>query len=442
MARREELLNQCAELGVVPEKSRRRKDTSTGLYYYESTINDCEKAVQSYYIKKYEEDGTLNPFLADILHLDSPMLALQSKDKKLDKIRDSLWEDDNEWVFQEKIDGCRCMLCYNKNYGWDFFSRNKSISDCLPISYGEKILIPKIDEALLEQYKIESFIIDTELIPVYKTINPMSDGTELVAETQQNLVTSILGSLPDLSHRMQETNPLKFMAFDIVKLNNNWVTDLPLKDRMKFLGGIYTILSKSGLNERISLLPNISTNKKVFYEQIIHEGGEGCVVKDINSKYDLLGKRAGEWIKVKRTVSQSLLVEKLGDTVDAFITGFKLGNPGTNRENQVSAFEFSVYLTDDNNDYLLDENGNPIVHHIATMSGLTDELRAMATYIDPQTLQVSLNPRMYGAVAEIDGQDISSKNLRFAHAVFKGWRTDRSADTCKMRKSTLESLVL
>lgn len=333
-------------------------------------------------------------------------------------------------------------VCYNKNYGWDFFSRNKSISDCLPISYGEKILIPKIDGALLEQYKIESFIIDTELIPVYKTINPMSDGTELVAETQQNLVTSILGSLPDLSHRMQETNPLKFMAFDIVKLNNNWVTDLPLKDRMKFLGGIYTILSKSGLNERISLLPNISTNKKVFYEQIIHEGGEGCVVKDINSKYDLLGKRAGEWIKVKRTVSQSLLVEKLGDTVDAFITGFKLGNPGTNRENQVSAFEFSVYLTDDNNDYLLDENGNPIVHHIATMSGLTDELRAMATYVDPQTLQVSLNPRMYGAVAEIDGQDISSKNLRFAHAIFKGWRTDRSADTCKMRKSTLESLVL
>lgn len=110
MARREELLNQCVELGVEPEKSRRRKDANTGLYYYESTINDCEKAVQSYYIKKYEEDGTLNPFLADILHLDSPMLALQSKDKKLDKIRDSLWEDNNEWVFQEKIDGCRCML--------------------------------------------------------------------------------------------------------------------------------------------------------------------------------------------------------------------------------------------------------------------------------------------------------------------------------------------
>jgi ATP-dependent DNA ligase len=196
------------------------------------------------------------------------------------------------------------------------------------------------------------------------------------------------------------------------------------------------------MNDRINLVPSTMTNKHQFYDNIISIGGEGCVAKDLTSTYDMKGKRAGQWIKLKRTVSQSILAEKLGDTIDAFVTGYKLGNSGTNRENQVSALEFSVYLTDDNNDYLLDETGNPIVHHIATMSGLTDELREILTQSDSLTGKIILNPMFYGKVAEIDGQDISSRNLRFAHAIFKGWRPDRSSDSCKMMKSLLERLIL
>lgn len=442
MARREELLEKCQSLGIEPEKSRNRINKETGERYKESTVKDCEKAIQKFYINKYKKEGILNPSILDILNLDSPMLALQSKDKKLDKIRDFLWEDNNNWIFQEKIDGCRCLICYDENFGFDFYSRNLSITDCLPISYKTKLIIPEINKQFLSDLGIKNFILDSELVPLNKEINNMSDGSNVVADTQLNLVTSILGSLDDLSHKLQETNPLKFMAFDIIKCNNEWLINKTLKDRYYQLLKIYKCIKQSGFNDRISLVPSTITNKHQFYDNILSVGGEGCVVKDLNSKYDIKGKRAGEWIKLKRTVSQSLLMEKVGDTIDAFITGFKLGNPGTNRENQVSALEFSVYLTDDNNEYLYDENGNPIIHHIATMSGLTDELRAMATYINPETNEIQLNPRLYGAVAEIDGQDISSKNYRFAHAVYKGWRPDRSADTCKMQKSILERLVL
>lgn len=104
MARRDDLIKQCEKLGVEANKSRRRVDKSTGEYYMESTVKDLEKAVQSYYLKKYKEENTLSPFMNKILTLDSPMLALQQKDKKLDSVRDSLWEDDNQWMFQEKID--------------------------------------------------------------------------------------------------------------------------------------------------------------------------------------------------------------------------------------------------------------------------------------------------------------------------------------------------
>lgn len=440
MAKRDELLEECSRLGVVPEKSRRRKDKNTGLYYMEETVKDCEKAIQSYYLKKYEEDGTISPFIHNILKLDSPMLALQIKHQK-QEIQDQIWQDDNNWVFQEKIDGCRCMLCYDVEYGWDMYSRNKSTKDCLPISYRTKLLLPRINPEILTRYNIKSFIIDTELVPLSKNINAMSNGTELVADTQLNLVTSILGSLDDLSHKMQETNPLKFIAFDLVMLNGSWLTDLELEKRDKSLNGMIKILKVAGMNDRIEKVQSTITNKQDFYNNILANNGEGVVAKNLNSKYDLLGKRAGEWVKIKRTVSQSLLMEKIGDTIDAFITGFTVGNEGTANEGLIGGFEFSVYLTDDFDNYLEDESGNRLVHHIATVAGITQELRVIASTKDEFGI-VALNPNFYGRVATIDGQDISSKNFRFAHATFQGWRPDRDSDSCKMRKSVIEKLVM
>lgn len=444
MARREDLLKQCKELNVIPEKSRKRKDKETGLSYQESTIKDCEKAIQSYYLKKYEEEGTKSPFIDSILKLDSPMLALQIKHLK-PEIQNKIWEDNSNWVFQEKIDGCRCMLCYDRDFGWDMYSRNKSVTDCLPISYRTKILLPKINNEILDRYNIKSFIVDTELVPLLNTINNMADGTPIVADTQLNLVTGILGSLDDLSHKMQETNPLKFVAFDIIMLNNKWMIDIPLEKRDKTLNSIIKILQVAGMNKRISKVTSTMTNKEQFYNNIISTGGEGVVAKDLNSTYDILGRRHGEWSKIKRSVSQALMIDndlsEVGDTVDAFITGFKEGTIGTVNEGLVGALEFSVYLTDENNEYILDENGEPIIHHLATISGFTDELRHLISDKD-EFGKVTLKKAFYGKVAEIDGQDISSKNYRFAHAVFKGWRPDRSAESCKFQKVILEKLVL
>ena len=195
MAERDELLNKCEILGIIPEKSKNRVDKETGKKFKESTIRDCEIAIQNYYIDLYKQEGTLNPFVQDILKMNGPMLALQSKDKKLDKVRASLWEDNNEWLFQEKIDGTRCLLCYKRGFGFDMFSRNLSVKDKLPISYGSKLVLPQVNTEILDRYNIQSFIIDTELVPLYKDIRPLSDGTLVTAETQLNLVDSILTSL-------------------------------------------------------------------------------------------------------------------------------------------------------------------------------------------------------------------------------------------------------
>ena len=441
MAERDELLNKCEILGIIPEKSKNRVDKETGKKFKESTIRDCEIAIQNYYIDLYKQEGTLNPFVQDILKMNGPMLALQSKDKKLDKVRASLWEDNNEWLFQEKIDGTRCLLCYKRGFGFDMFSRNLSVKDKLPISYGSKLVLPQVNTEILDRYNIQSFIIDTELVPLYKDIRPLSDGTLVTAETQLNLVDSILTSLEDRSKLIQEANPLKFIAFDILMYNNLWCTNEPLYKRDKWLNNLLPILQRAGLEVRIEKVQTTMVDKQKFYDTILSCDGEGVVAKNLNSIYNLNGRRNGDWIKLKRTISQSILMENLGDTIDAFITGFKEGTPGTMNEGLVGALDFSIYLTDDNDNYIYDENGVPIVHHIATISGFSLEIRQSISTRDGNG-KVALRPDLYGKVATIDGQDISNRNYRFAHAVFKGWRADRDSSSCKMRKSLLERLVM
>lgn len=186
---------------------------------------------------------------------------------------------------------------------------------------------------------------------------------------------------------------------------------------------------------------NQKQDKLEFYNRILLAGGEGVVVKDLNSKYDTKGKRAGEWVKIKRSVSQAMSAEGLGDTIDAFVIGFEEGTPGTANEGRVASLKFGVELLDSSNEPILDPSGDPITHHIATVGGLTDELKDAITTKDVFG-NVALRQDVYGKVASIDGQDLSSRNLRFAHAVLVNWRVDRSADTCKIRKDILEKLVL
>lgn len=346
--------------------------------------------------------------------------------------------------------------------------------DYLPLSYKTRLLVPKINTGILEKYGIHSFILDSELLPQYNTINNMKDGTEVVADTQLSLVTSILGSLDDLSHRIQETNPIKFVVFDLVMLNGVWLTEekfdevltnlqiqvdnmiitqdefeekkskyrtqYSCKNRLEALNKIYNILKLAGMGNYIDKPKSTMINKDEFYRNILAEGGEGVVAKDLDSLYETEGKRRGAWVKLKRTVSQSMMAENLGDTLDAFIIGFEKGNDGTSIENLVGTLHFGIYLLDDNDNLILDEEGNPKIHYIASVAGLPLNLReAMTEIIDGQ---VQLKKNFYNMVAEIDGQDISSKNLRFSHARLINWRPDRSSDTCQIKESFIKSLVL
>ena len=220
--------------------------------------------------------------------------------------------------------------------------------------------------------------------------------------------------------------------------DNKDLTNLPLRERKKYLDIVFNRI-KDFID--IELVPNGNgLTTREFYNQVVSTGGEGLVVKDLDSLYDLKGKRAGEWIKIKRNVTDSLLEAKLGDTLDAFVIGYTRGN-GRN-ENLVGSIIFGIYLLDTNNQIILNEDGIPYIHEIAQVGGLDDALRnAISVYI-PETNEVKLRPDVYGKVAEVSGQDVSSKQLRLVHPILVQWRMDKSPQNCSIRKDFLEKLVL
>jgi ATP-dependent DNA ligase len=120
-----------------------------------------------------------------------------------------------------------------------------------------------------------------------------------------------------------------------------------------------------------------------------------------------------------------------GDTIDAWITGYTAGE-GKN-EGKVGSIEFSINMQCN--------DGSIIIHKIAYIGGIDDALRDDMTVID-ENGNVTLNPKYYGKVAEIDGYGISSRAKRLRHAVLIRFRNDKSIDECIYTEQFINSMIL
>ena len=137
------------------------------------------------------------------------------------------------------------------------------------------------------------------------------------------------------------------------------------------------------------------------------------------------------FVKLKRSIKST---QGLGDSFDAFVTGFIPGKVGTANEHIIGALEFSIYIND---------NGRIRLHHIASVPNITRDERLLATFnnadginpisytgSDGETHWMSLNPDFLNLVGELNGQALSSKSIRIEHPSLVIWRTERSAESC------------
>lgn len=146
-------------------------------------------------------------------------------------------------------------------------------------------------------------------------------------------------------------------------------------------------------------------------------------MKNLDSVYEDSSSRGREgWVKVKRRRE-----------VDAYVVGFERGDAGKGWENLVGDLLFAVKT----------KSGQE--HVIAKCSNMKFEKRVAITVFDQSSKEVKLIPEMYGQVAQVSGQDVSSRSLRFTHATIDRWRDqpgdEKSADECVVDMDEIKQMA-
>lgn len=374
-------------------------------------------------IKRYGSLGNIPEHMNMMLSMKSPMLAV-----RIDALKEveqkEIWENP-DWGFEEKLNGVRCIVIYDGNQ-IHLYSRHNSDKDLLPIEFTDKVMFP--DSCDLGKLN-KSFMIDCELTCDNRNLNTVIGKYGVQTETVLQAVTAIIGS--DVSRariiQKRENVRLVFNSFDCMFYDGKWLDKEPLKVRKEALKDIFNTLKACGFNIRENLYTNV--NKKEMYNNLVKLGKEGCVAKNINGIYIPDSTRGFKgWVKIKRSVSKAESNDDdLGDTFDGWISGFVPGNKGSAFENLVGAVCVSIYKKK--------SDGTREVHEIARISGMDLRLRQDMTKIVGG--QVTLNPKYYDRVVEIDGQGVSARELRLNHAVLIGFRYDKNKDSCEVDEDFL-----
>lgn len=427
-----ELTVKARELGILDEIKGTRKDGS-------HRKDDLVVPIRNYLLdKKY--NNRVPHYLKTIQGIKSPMLSKRIDELKQD-IQDEIWNGDS-WYFEEKVDGIRCIILKDDS-GVHFFSREHSRETLMPI---EMEINSNLWYYICKAGIKESFILDCEIT----SENPNTceflrcHGINSDSNTQAiNILLNLIS--PVLSRKIQENYNFKYMfnIFDCL-YTDSWITSARYSDRVNLTKYIVQLLLNEGAPVR--LVNSTNQDKRGFFNRCLASGFEGCIAKQADSEYIPDSTRSAKgWIKVKRpkvikrdiidldslmrgggdstykTDSiESTSVSAVGDTVDAFITGFEVGRAGTLSENLIDSIDVSVLVMDSGT---LVSKSLGRVHHIEAMlrDYLTEDVGGSPT----------LNPQCYRAVVELDA--LCNMALRI--------RPDKSSGECVMELGTYNQIM-
>ena len=314
------------------------------------------------------------------------------------------------------VHNSRSILIYDaERHEFDFFSRHNSVSDFLPISYKDTILVHG-------NYRGDtSFVLDCEVISTNANVT-----TKKTCTSQLNSTSAILALDPVQSREIQKNNPLLFVIFDCL-YNGVDIRSLPWKDRHVHAEKLAKALSDAGFMCKIN--PYVLENKKDFYESIIKQGGEGIVLKRTGAPYSSTTSRTDDMVKLKRTVACDLASD-----IDAWVSGFTEATKGKANENYIGGLIFSCKVKL--------KNGETVIREIGRVAGIPQDLRVEMTDYDANG-NPKLKQSYYGRVATISGQDISGVNKRLTHCVLKAWRYDKDPSGCEvLSEEELDKLIM
>lgn len=350
------------------------------------TIRDLEVALGHHYAKDRGNSlDQIDPMLAaDASKLQDFDAAEPWKSAEL---KQHFWNNPHI-VAEEKLDGVRLKAHFTKE-GVRTDSRRR---DTKTRQFSEKSAnFPHMLDLNIPD--LEGTVLDGEgIIPAKSGVLP--SGVKFHGSLA--VTTAATNASPEVSKQIQDKfGPMQFWFFDILRHKGEDVSKKPYTERRKLLEEVLNKIHTARPHTK-DLLHTTRVaegeDKMKLYEEIVKSGGEGIIFKDKNHSY-AEGKRPKAWQKLKKF-----------QEVDAFVSGFVPGQKGN--EGLVGALELSVNI-----------NGHTVP--IAAVSQLTGQQRLDFTAPDG-----SLRSDLYGKVVTFRGQEMT-KNGRFRHAVFVGFRDDK-----------------
>lgn len=185
--------------------------------------------------------------------------------------------DDEDWIFERKLDGERCIVYCNKNKSITLMSRNKKE---LNHRY------PEIVKALAS-LPISSYILDGEIVAF--------DGD----------VTSF-SKLQGRMHLSEDADvkdsdiDVYYYAFDILYIDKYDVRDMSLKSRKRLLKDSFDFKSP------LYYVSHIKEEGKSALKKACDKGREGLIAKDYTSNYG--SSRSKKWLKFKCENRQEFVI--------------------------------------------------------------------------------------------------------------------------------------
>lgn len=294
----------------------------------------------------------------------------------------ALERDQSGYCVQEKQDGVRALLHVTED---GVRITGRAVSE-VTFRLGEFAAnLPHLTQGFEH---LVGTALDGELVCPKAVVNT---GDTLTSHPLQAAV-AILATTAENAARIQEEQDckLRFVAFDLLRLNGSDKTAAPLRERLFFLETAFLTAD----NPHLGLAETHTQEKPLFHELVLAEGKEGTVWKKLDQAYQP-GKRVRHWLKRKK-----------GIEVEAEVSGFKPGTEGKGNAELIGAVEFSI------------RDGHAL-KPIAWVSSWTDDERQAMTHRDNDT--TTLHPTVIGKKAVIGGHDIAAKSGRIRHAKLIRW---------------------
>jgi len=369
MKKLSELISECKEKGIsIPKGTKISRGTLISR-------------LANHHI---EHDQSSLPPLEQVL----PQLAKDIQDLP-EKAKEEILRSDR-YACGEKKNGIRGIL-HIRPEGNRFTSRNRGANTYLLNELTENV--PHLKSLGLREF--EGSIFDGELYLPSEIVKLDSFAHALEA------TSALLHCSPEKAREYQESTGqrIRYHIFDALRLNDQDLTTLSLKKRVRYLNEFRSFIKSSGYEEDIRFEELIFQRKEEYFRKVIKAGGEGIVIKDLEAPY-FLGARSPSWLKLKRS-----------NTLDAIIIGYDRGKEW-DKKGLIGSVELGIF----------DENGD--LRSIGRVSSLSLQKRLEMTEVAEGI--PTLKKEHLGTVVECRFQELN-KNLKGRHLQILSFREGQNA---------------